>query len=208
MHKEVLRRTAKKIYQQSKKEETKILVFEDEKAETLQILQSSMYKGFVKDMFNSLEQTIAVLKISNKYGFTQLKLRSESEIVEKFLDENSCLLLLPMAECLTCPLLTEACMEYFKKNSIAVVNNNDYEDQLKQLSHDMIAGLLKEFSLSLALSGPDVGNTPNVSSWNVGALRDEIFKRTGRLSDLDGTKETLVTTVEELVASRKRSAPP
>ena len=206
-HKLALKETAKELFQRSQNRE-EVPLDDDTKAVTLESIRTFIYKGidgFEEGLFENYEETIDMLIFATKYAFIDLKLLIESALVKNVLDEATCLPLLHHAKNQTCPLLKEACTEYFKANFQQVVNNENYEKEA--IDPSVISELLKEFSQSLATGSSNQSNC-DPSLWSVGKLRDEIFDKTGRLSDLDGTKNSLLNKVKELSNSnRKRPLP-
>ena len=74
----------------------------------------------------SMEDAVAMLELSDKYGITDLKLYSEIELVEEWLNDESVAELLLLADAKNCALLKEQAISFFIENYSDVVKSPDW----------------------------------------------------------------------------------
>ena len=156
------------------------------------------YSGDVPIGYDDLEAVLSLLKASNRFACTDLKMELEVNGVEKFLDKGNAIKLLLFADSHSCALLTESATKLICRNGAEIMASLDWK--LMMESPDVQSILLRHMFSSSSCSLDRVA-TSRYDRADVSSLRKRL---TAEGKDVDGTREILVRRCKKL---RKRWSP-
>ena len=151
-----------------------------------------IYGGEVpsKDVLKSEARTI--IRASDRFGVTGLKLSAEAELASAGIDVDNCAELILFADGTNCAILKEAAIDYFVANSADVMASDGYE-QIEQSP-----SITKELMLAMAAGSKkrhaEDSSGGDIKRMRVSTLRQKLDEKG---LDVDGSKEMLVARLLE-----------
>jgi len=171
------------------------ILIENIEPEIFQILLRSIYGGEIPDKNVLTSDVRMIIRAADRFGCTGLKLAAEAEMAAEGIDVDNAAELILLADGANCAMLKEAAMDYFAANAQTVMDSKGFE-QVKEspaiMAELMSVALGVNKKRCFASSGAD--SSRDFKRMRVAALRQKLDDRG---LDVDGSKEMLVTRLEE-----------
>ena len=165
----------------------------DVQADVFRMLLRFIYAGEVPSKKVIHEQAKDIIRVADRFGCTGLKLTAEAELATAGITTENAAELILFADGTNCALLKETAMEFFVKNSQAVMKSDGFE-QVKESPAIMAELMVVGFGGSTERPAPsDPDGERDYKRMRVSALRRKLDEKG---FDVDGSKEMLISRLE------------
>ena len=165
----------------------------DVQADAFRMLLRFIYAGEVPSKKVIHEQAKDIIRVADRFGCTGLKLTAEAELATAGITTENAAELILFADGTNCALLKETAMEFFVKNSQAVMKSDGFE-QVKESPAIMAELMVVGFGGSTERPAPsDPDGERDYKRMRVSALRRKLDEKG---FDVDGSKEMLISRLE------------
>ena len=150
------------------------------------------------------DQAKAIIDAANRFECTGLKLTAEAKLATAGITTENAAEIILYADSKTCAMLKEIAMEFFVENAQAVMASEGYEQVAESpaIMREMVAAMASGSKKRPASS--DADGERDYKRMRVATLRQKLEADGLRAGFLDGTREMLVSRLEE--ADAKASA--
>ena len=168
------------------------VAIENVEPDTFQIVLRYVYGGELPDKDTLRKEAFAIIEAANFLCCTGLKLAAEAELTLAGIDIENAAQLILFADRTCCAMLKEAAMGYFLANSEGIVNSEGYKDVAE--STKIMGEMLAAVTRGKKRPAPDTVGERDLKRLCVATLRQKLHRKG---LDFDGSKETLMTRLEE-----------
>jgi len=197
-HKCILKPNAPMLYEFCKdSKEGEEIQIENVKPDVFRIVLRYVYAGEIPDIDTIRKNGMKIIEAADKFGVIPLKLAIETELVRNLVikprNVTDCLI---FAESKTCSLLKEAAISFFVARATDLLNSETRE----KLSES--PGLLIELMTEMSKRNDTDTRFGEYSNLSVNDLRKRLADDE---LDIDGSKESLVSRLQESAKKRQRT---